>query len=797
VTPVAETSTPTATETTSSRRKVTYVTDDDAIMVALSTAVAVALSTAVSHADSGETPGLTIDGNDTAVDLAGTGSDSFRVDSDAAPKFSPISHRTTETPADDGTVDLINGKLQIAGAVSEMGILEVDAGATPQVEGSDAVDASVIAGETNADAINLPGNYTIKTAWHFSDDGRGGKSVQDPSVSATGEDTSAQSTSADNGFAVSSPFAATLSGNGDYSALPFMTNWDHHASASPDINDIAKGLLQHPADTLLHMPAQLADNGSPTGTDGAHPAHPHFDGNQPASLKFADDGSAHPGPVPHDPPPVTALSSDLGEDHSAHPFKPNSDHHASADPEIKDIAKDHLPQHPANNLPHGPVQHADNGPPAVTEGAHPAHPHSDGNQPANPKFADDGSAHPGKVPHDPPTALSSDLSGDHPAHPFKPNSDHHASVDPEINDIAKDHPLQHPADNLPHGPAQHADNGPPAVTEGAHPAHPHSDGNQPANPKFADDGSAHPGPVPHDPPTALSSDLSGDSAQPFKPNSDHHASADPETSDIAKDHQLQHAADNLPHGPAQHDDNGSPAVTDGAHPAHPQFDGNQPANPKFADDGSAPPGLVPHDPSPPTALSSDLSEEHSAHPSNPNLGHHASADPDINDIAKDHLPQHPADNLPHEPAQLADNGLLGVTDDSFKFAHDGSAHPDPVPHDPPPLTALSGDLSGDHGPAAPALAQTSDVPGAVMSDAAPKQIGNDQFIFAKDFGHDAIADLKPDMIEIDPTTIAEIKHLLDIAPDTNAVNTLDPTHAPAPQDMTKVQAPYQGDFHFA
>jgi hypothetical protein len=53
------------------------------------------------------------------------------------------------------------------------------------------------------------------------------------------------------------------------------------------------------------------------------------------------------------------------------------------------------------------------------------------------------------------------------------------------------------------------------------------------------------------------------------------------------------------------------------------------------------------------------------------------------------------------------------------------------------------------------------------------------------------------MIKIDPTTIAEIKHLLDIAPDTNAVNTLDPTHGTAPQDMTKVQAPYQGDFHFA
>jgi hypothetical protein len=593
-TPVAEISTPIATKTTSSRRKVTYVTDDDAIMVALSTAVAVALSTAVSDAAGSEMSSLTINGDDTAVDLTGTGSDSFRVDSGAAPKFSPISHGMAETLAEDGTVEVINGKLQIAGAVSETGILEIDAGATLQLDGSDAVDAPVIADGTNADAISLPGNYTIKTAWHFSDDGGGGKSVHDPSVSATGEDTSAQSTSADNGFTVSSPFAATLSGNGDYSALPFMTNWDHHASASPDINDIAKGLLQHPADTLLHMPVQHADNGSPVETERAHPAHPHFDGNQPANPKFADDGSAHPGKVPHDPP--TALSSDLSEDHSAHPFKPNFDHHASGDPETSDIAKDHLLQHPADNLSHGPVQHADNGSPVETERAHPAHPHFDGNQPANPKFADD---HPGKVPHDPPTALSSDLSEDH-------------------------------------------------------------------------------------------------SADPFKPNSDHYASADPETSDVAKDQ----------------------------------------------------------------------------------------------------LPQDPADNLPHGSAQHADNGLLGGPDDSFKFADNDSAHPGPVPHDLPPLTALSGDLSGDHGPAAPALAQTFDVPGAMMSDAAPKQIGNDQFIFGKDF-HDTIADLKPDMTELDPPTIADIQHLLDIAPDTNAVSALDPTHAPEPQDMTKVQVPYQNDFHLA
>jgi hypothetical protein len=77
-------------------------------------------------------------------------------------------------------------------------------------------------------------------------------------------------------------------------------------------------------------------------------------------------------------------------------------------------------------------------------------------------------------------------------------------------------------------------------------------------------------------------------------------------------------------------------------------------------------------------------------------------------------------------------------------------------------------LSGDHGSAAPALAQTFNVPGTVVSDAAAEQIGPDQFIFGKDF-HNTIADLKPDVPEIDHPIIAEIQHLLDIAHDTNAV----------------------------
>jgi len=85
----------------------------------------------------------------------------------------------------------------------------------------------------------------------------------------------------------------------------------------------------------------------------------------------------------------------------------------------------------------------------------------------------------------------------------------------------------------------------------------------------------------------------------------------------------------------------------------------------------------------------------------------------------------------------------------------------------------------------------------VVSDAAAEQIGADQFIFGQDF-HNTIANLNPDVPEIDHPIIAEIQHLLDIAHDTNAVGTLDPHHAMAPQDVIQPQLPQPpGEFHFA
>jgi hypothetical protein len=303
---------------------------------------------------------------------------------------------------------------------------------------------------------------------------------------------------------------------------------------------------------------------------------------------------------------------------------------------------------------------------------------------------------------------------DQSAFQFKPSMDHHAVPDPEINDISKEHP-EHPAHpfkfadddgsahpghatgkdkNISVQPSADPKIGDIAKEHPEHPAHPHSD-----NFTFADNDD-HPGKASHD---------------------------DSKINDIANDLPPQHTADNWSH--MQHDDDGSPAATDGANPGRGQGDRSEPASFKFADDVSD-------------------------HGTGPNGAH--PADPQVD----------------------------GNQSDSFKFA-DGGDHPGTITNDPTAVTAPPSDSSGTHGPAAPTLAKT-DVPDAGIS-AAP-----DQFVFADNTGHGAVADHKPDVTEIDHTVPADIQHLLDTAHETNAVN-----HATASQDMTKFQLPHHGDFHFA
>ena len=213
----------------------------------------------------------------------------------------------------------------------------------------------------NTDTINLPGHYTINAA---ESQGWGGKVAYDPPMSAAGEQASAQSTSAENGFIVSNPFpfTETASGNKDHSAFQFKPSMDHHAVTDPGINDITKEQPEDPAHPHSDN-FKLADNDDHPGKAShddskindiakeqpEQPAHPHSD-----NFTFADDdGSAHPGHA-------TGKDKDI----SVQP---------SADPKIGDIAKEH-PEHPA-------------------------HPYSDVNQLASFKFADEGSADSGHLAH--------------------------------------------------------------------------------------------------------------------------------------------------------------------------------------------------------------------------------------------------------------------------------------------------------------------------------------------------------------------------------------------------------------
>jgi transcriptional regulator with XRE-family HTH domain len=195
------------------------------------------------------------------------------------------------------------------------------------IDASDAANAPLRMDGANTDTINLPDHYTINAA---ESQGQGGKVAYDPPMSAAGEQASAQSTSAENGFFVSNPFpfTETASGNKDHSAFQVKPSMDHHAVTDPEINDITK---EHPE----------------------HPAHPHSD-----NFKFADDdGSARPGHA-------TGKDKDI----SVQP---------SADPKIGDIAKEH-PEHPAH--PHSDVNQlasfkfADEG---SADSGHLAHPHFD------------------------------------------------------------------------------------------------------------------------------------------------------------------------------------------------------------------------------------------------------------------------------------------------------------------------------------------------------------------------------------------------------------------------------------
>jgi hypothetical protein len=91
-------------------------------------------------------------------------------------------------------IDLANISYEIASLYSITYSLNTD------------VTTLVITDGTNTDTINLLGNYTIDTAWHFSDDGHGGTIVSEAPVSPTSELISVQSTTLADNNLLRNPF---------------------------------------------------------------------------------------------------------------------------------------------------------------------------------------------------------------------------------------------------------------------------------------------------------------------------------------------------------------------------------------------------------------------------------------------------------------------------------------------------------------------------------------------------------------------------------------------------------------
>jgi VCBS repeat-containing protein len=131
----------------------------------------------------------------------------------------------------------------------------------------------VITDGTNTDTINLSGNYSINTAWNFSDDNRGGTIVSNLRVSAISEGNRAQSTEADNGGV----------GHGN----------DFNAAALPDAVEVAKG------SDMAHIRGAAAKDSSTIDVAGAVVAHNDFSSFRGALSGDIDDqfhfANANPG----------------------------------------------------------------------------------------------------------------------------------------------------------------------------------------------------------------------------------------------------------------------------------------------------------------------------------------------------------------------------------------------------------------------------------------------------------------------------------------------------------------------
>ena len=252
----------------------------------------------------------TYDGSSIAEnDAAGTLSNS-----DAALKFNIIARPISGALADGGTVEVADGRLEMADTASATGVVKIDAGATLQFDGDRAVNVTL------ADSTGELGS-----TWTFSDHAHGGavvahQNTDNDGPAAQSPDLSSQAAShapSEIPLATSNNGANSLllpisapnrePGNAASPASEFVTDHLHPADANTGNHGLEPQSLEASSQAALQTPLEIppapSDNGATNLSDSFNsPALPTA-ANDIASQAAQDRG-----------PPGAALAADHGKD---------------------------------------------------------------------------------------------------------------------------------------------------------------------------------------------------------------------------------------------------------------------------------------------------------------------------------------------------------------------------------------------------------------------------------------------------------------------------------------------------
>jgi Ca2+-binding RTX toxin-like protein len=177
------------------------------------------------------------------------------------------------------------------------------------------VTTLVVTDGTNTDTINLIGNYSINSAWHFSNDGHGSTLITDQAEDSGPATINSSTTLEIAGAAEQNLSFANDDGNSGTLVL------DHSASFTGQISGFAgDGTLSNSdlidlKDINFAAAKETYSGGILTVTDDAHTANLHFDGDYVLG-NFVLASDDHSGTLVIDPPAPLDLTSHFANGHS-------------------------------------------------------------------------------------------------------------------------------------------------------------------------------------------------------------------------------------------------------------------------------------------------------------------------------------------------------------------------------------------------------------------------------------------------------------------------------------------------